>query len=303
MNLFHIIEQLSAVDPDVLDRFDSRRAVFNSLGTVAKRTAMAASPLFLGALFQKAYAGTASVPVDILNYALTLELLEADFYRQLLAAGTVPSGADDAAIRLIKSHEDAHVTFLTTAILSTGGTPVVGTATTGIRFKASALPATYAAQLSLAQQLEDIGVRAYKGRAAELTGTDLLTTALQIHSVEARHAAQIRLMRGQLPWVNNADDLTTAPAYTSGVVGATTTAISLSGGSYGIPSYSATKPSALETNVLQGATSTQPALNIPTAFGTTPPYPYAPEDAAAAFDEALQAAEVLDMSRAGGLLA
>ena len=72
MNLFNIIAQLSEIDADVLDRFDSRRAVFNSLGTAAKRTALAASPLFVGALFQKAYAGTKSAPVDVLNYALTL---------------------------------------------------------------------------------------------------------------------------------------------------------------------------------------------------------------------------------------
>jgi len=50
--------------------------------------------------------------------------------------------------------------------------------------------------LAVAQTFEDTGVRAYKGRAGELVGGgDLLTAALQIHSVEARHAAHIRLMR------------------------------------------------------------------------------------------------------------
>ena len=47
--------------------------------------------------------------------------------------------------------------------------------------------------MSLAQAFEDTGVRAYKGQAKNLISTpDLLTAALQIHSVEARHAAAIR---------------------------------------------------------------------------------------------------------------
>jgi hypothetical protein len=64
--------------------------------------------------------------------------------------------------------------------------------------------------LAVAQTFEDTGVRAYKGRAAELKGTgDVLTAALQIHSVEARHAAYIRKLRKDLgsgvgdlkPWI------------------------------------------------------------------------------------------------------
>ena len=82
MDFFKMIDQLAEVEADLLGRFDSRRAVFNSLGTIAKRTAMAATPLFIGSLFSKAYAGETgikSTAVDLLNYALTLELLEADF--------------------------------------------------------------------------------------------------------------------------------------------------------------------------------------------------------------------------------
>jgi hypothetical protein len=311
MNLFNIIEHLAEVDSDVLGRFDSRRAVFSSLGSAAKRTALAASPLFLGALFQKAYAGTTSTPVDVLNYALTLELLEADFYRQFIAAGQIPGGAAATAISLIKAHEDAHVIALTNAIRTLNGTPVAGTATTGVRFNASRLPAAYADQLKLAQLLEDTGVRAYKGRAIELKGTDLLTTALQIHSVEARHAAHIRLMRNQLPWPNAADDAATDATYTKGVTGATSTVVTLGGTTYSIPAYNTIlgtvagtreSTSAIESNINQGAVGTAAAIPITTAFGSSPPK-YSADDAAAAFDEALQPAEVIDASRAGQLLA
>ena len=300
MNFFNIIDLLAEADPDVLDRFNSRRAVFSALGTVAQRAALATSPLFLGALFQKAYAGTASLPTDILNYALTLELLEADFYRQFLAAGQIPAGAAFDAITVIKTHEDVHVAYLRNAVIAAGGTPVTGSATAGIRFNPNLLPAAYADQLKYAQVLEDTGVRAYKGRAAELLGTEFLTPVLQIHSIEARHAAHIRTMRGQQPWVSLGDDLAADTAYTSGVASSTRTVIALGGTTYGIPSYNPARPSPSESNQQQGAAGTKAAVLITTGIGSTT---YLADDAAAAFDEPLQAAEVLDSSRAGGLLA
>ena len=299
MDFFKIIDQLSEVDADVLGRFDSRRAVFSSLGTAAKRSALAATPLFLGALFQKAYAGTTALADEVLQYALALELFEQDFYAKVKASSqyTGASAADKAAIDQIKKHEDSHVTLLRTAITSLGKVPV-----TGVTFKRTVFdtlttfktgsPAT--TQLGIAQLLEDTGVRAYKGRAGELLGTDLLETALRIHSVEARHAAKIRDMRGQRAWVNPADDLASHPVYTNGVTTGSNP------GRFGlvVPSYDATKPSPREDNVMQGAVGSAPAVNITIGLGTS----YTAADAAAAFDEFLQVAEVLDESRAGSLI-
>ena len=306
MNFFQIIDQLAEVDADLLGRFDSRRAVFNALGTGAKRTALAATPLFLGAMFNKAYAGETGVKasaVDVLNYALALELLEANFYAQMVAAGQIPAGTPAvAAIAKIRLHEDQHVALLGGtngaggAIRSLGGTPV-----SGIRFKASAIPnfaSSYDTQLLVAQALEDTGVRAYKGRAGELLGTDLLTVALQIHSMEARHAAHIRYMRynrGVLtakPWVTEADSQLggpAGPAYTSGLTGTVPTSFTFGAGTFGIPAYVAAD-SRREDN------KTQSGVLI-TSLGA-----YTSDDAAASFDEPLQAAEVLDASRAGGLV-
>ena len=293
MNFFKIIDQLSEVDPDVLGRFDSRRAVFSQLGTVAKRSALAATPLFLGALFSKAYAGTTSTPLEVLQYALTLELFEQDFYAKVRAS--VPyvgaSAADKAAIDQIKKHEDAHVALLRTAITGLSGTPVPAAPFKQVEF---ARLVTFGgplatSQLGIAQLLEDTGVRAYKGRGVELIGTPLLEIALQVHSVEARHAAKIRLMRGQKPWVNPGDDAAAHPVYTSGVTGPTSTTTPFG---YGIPAYDATKPSPRED------APTQSGVLITTGLGTT----YTAADAAASFDEFLQAAEVIDASRAGGFL-
>ena len=291
MDFFKIIDQLSEVDADVLGRFNSRRAIFGSLGTAAKRSALAATPLFLGALFQKAYAGTTATALEVLQYGLALELFEQDFYKKVQASTQYAGAlaADKAAIDQIKKHEDSHVALLNTAIKGLGGTPV-----TGVTFK-SAVFATLAtfktgaaatSQLGIAQLLEDTGVRAYKGRAGELLGTELLTVALRIHSVEARHAAKIRTMRGQKAWVNPGDDLAAHPVYSSGVTpGSTPAAFGLV-----VPAYAG--PSPTENN------TTQSNVPITTGLGIT----YTAADAAASFDEYLQVAEVLDNSRAGGLI-
>jgi hypothetical protein len=281
MNFFEIIKQLAEVDSDVLGRLDSRRAVFSSLGTAAKRGALATAPALLGAFFQKAYAGTSSTKAgtiaEIFNYALTLELLEADFYKKMVESSVFSSQTTSAqaAIRKIKQHEDAHVGLLRAVLTGLNGTPV-----SGVTFKASAFPATWDAQLQVAQLLEDTGVRAYKGRAtdilaaggatdANVTGVGTvnpLQAALQIHSVEARHAAHIRYMRGQTPWISGSGDLDGQPHYQGGIPESTTT---------------------------------QAGIDLLTVTsGKT----YSASDAAASFDEILTATEVLENSRAGGLV-
>ncbi|MGI9113912.1 MAG: ferritin-like domain-containing protein, partial [Chthoniobacterales bacterium] len=65
----------------------------------------------------------------------------------------------------------------------------------------------YRTFLELAQTFEDTGVAAYKGQATNLiTSSKLLTAALRIHSVEARHAAEIRRLRGEKPWTGAFDE-------------------------------------------------------------------------------------------------
>ena len=70
----------------------------------------------------------------------------------------------------------------------------------------------------MAQAFEDTGVRAYKGQAANLITTpDLLTAALQIHSVEARHASEVRRLRGLKGWISNDERGAGMPAATQAV--------------------------------------------------------------------------------------
>lgn len=218
MNLKHILTEVEKVDADVYERLDTRRAALRQFAGFSGKVALAAVPIAFGSLFKKAYAGVRGVQdvFDVLNYALTLEYLEAEFYAQSLLAPGLLSGDTGMAIQTISKHETAHVNFLKSAITAAGGTPVDkptfdfsgGNGSGNGPFKDAFT--NLGLFLAVAQTFEDTGVRAYKGRAAELKGTgDVLTAALQIHSVEARHAAHIRYMRQQLgsgvgnlqPWI------------------------------------------------------------------------------------------------------
>ncbi len=159
-------------------------------------------PLALGSMFKTAY-GSPTAPKDIiidtLNFALTLEYLESNFYIKAVASGIIPAGAALTAITVIRDHENEHVNFLKSAISAAGGTPVSFTAANFDFTAHGTFPTVfsdYGVLLAVAQTFEDTGVRAYKGQAGNLiTNNDVLTAALQIHSVEARHAAHIRSMR------------------------------------------------------------------------------------------------------------
>ncbi len=218
MNLNHIINEIEKVDGDVKGRLDSRRSALKNFASFTGKAALATLPIAFGSMFKKAYAGTRGTQdvFDVLNYALTLEYLEAEFYATSLTSPSLLTGDIAMSIQTISKHETAHVNFLKEAITAAGGTPVDkptfdfsgGKGTGDGPFKDAF--SNLALFLAVAQTFEDTGVRAYKGRAAEIVGGEgVLTAALQIHSVEARHAAHIRYLRQQLgsgfgnlqPWI------------------------------------------------------------------------------------------------------
>ncbi len=142
--------------------------------------------------------------VPVLNFALTLEHLEADFYSTAIDTnGLIPAGMRDV-IDQIRKHEVAHVRFLRTALGSDAiAKPEFDFTAGGTFADVFRNPETF---MAVAQAFEDTGVRAYKGQAAYLMPhRTLLRQALQIHSVEARHAAQIRRMRRQKGWITGAN--------------------------------------------------------------------------------------------------
>jgi hypothetical protein len=220
MNTEHIINALENVDAEIHERLSPRRQALKSFAGFTTKLALSAVPVALGSMFQKAYGQTPAKVVDVLNYALTLEYLEAEFYMMGVQSPNlkIPTSVGRKAIEDIGKHENQHVIFLTTAIKNSGGTPA-----TKPKFDFSAGSGSgngpfkdvfknYALFLAVAQAFEDTGVRAYKGQAGNLKGTGaVLTAALNIHSVEARHASTIRQMRqdngfGNVkPWITGKD--------------------------------------------------------------------------------------------------
>ena len=127
MNLKNIISEIEKVDPEVYDRLDTRRDAMKSFVKTSGKIALVSIPFALGSMFQKAYSSPSSptdLILDTLNFALTLEYLESNFYIKAVASGIVPSGNAMNAFTVIRDHESEHVNFLKTAITAAGGTPV-----------------------------------------------------------------------------------------------------------------------------------------------------------------------------------
>jgi len=202
MNLQNILTEIEKTDLEIYDRLDTRRNAMKSFAKTSGKIALAALPFALGSMFQKAYASPTAptdLILDTLNFALTLEYLEANFYIKAVASGIIPTGDALTSLTVIRDHENEHVNFLKTTITAAGGTPVSFTANSFDFTAKGTFPnvfSDYGTLLAVAQTFEDTGVRAYKGQAPNLiSNNDYLTAALQIHSVEARHAAHLREMR------------------------------------------------------------------------------------------------------------
>jgi len=132
--------------------------------------------------------------VKILNYALTLEYLEAAFYAEALSRGAL-SGTVLETTKLISAHESTHVSALKRTIRALGRKPVKAPS-----FDFKNTTADQATFLSTAFVLENTGVHAYLGQAANIKQKTLLKAAGSILTVEARHAAAIAGLIGDKPY-------------------------------------------------------------------------------------------------------
>jgi hypothetical protein len=265
MDLFKIITDIEKVDPEVYERFDSRRRVFKHLSGFGKTLTAAALPTVVSTLFNKAYGQTGTLSpaiVEVLNLALSLEYLERYFYEtalntpNLLPADAVP------AITTIRNDEVGHIGVLRGAL----GSQAIPDPTraafdyTGGRGSNNGPFATvfsnFATFITVSQSFVDTGVRAYKGGAPVLMpNKTLLQAALNIHSVEARHSSKIRALR------RGGVQSTTAPkSWITADEGyaAATTNIGLR--PYGPGATPATYPS--EANITQAGINIQTTSNI-----------------------------------------
>lgn len=213
MNIIKIMDHLS--DGELLNKKSSRRDSFEHLKNLGKNVALASIPFGLAATSSKARAATMGMagatmmasPTEILNFALTLEYLERNFYQMGLdTSGLIPK-EDREAFAQISKHETAHVDFRLAAL----GDNAIEEPTFDFTGAPGGLNldtfSNYQTFLALSQGFEDTGVRAYKGQAGGLMDDDsLLAYALQIHSVEARHAFQVRRMRGVKGWITKSEN-------------------------------------------------------------------------------------------------
>ncbi|CAA9567413.1 MAG: internalin, putative [uncultured Thermomicrobiales bacterium] len=221
-------ERILEVVAEERRRIASRRAFVKGSARVAGggalAVAFAAAPV--GSNLSAALAQEFESDLDILNFALTLELLEATFYEEGLdtfddeafeealgeegtddegtpvasARGGSPSYIRDRIVE-IGDHEQEHVDFLTTTITDLGFAPVEGG-----EFDFGDAFDSVEAFLETAQALENTGVAAYLGAAPAITDPALLAAAGSIATVEGRHAGYLNLLVGDSPFPEAFDD-------------------------------------------------------------------------------------------------
>ncbi len=149
-----------------------------------------------------ASAGAASGDIAILNYALSLEYLQASFYTEAERMGAL-HGALAHQAQVVGAHEREHVKAFK-AVLGSAAIKQPSFDFHGVTANPDAFRSTAVA-------FEDLATAAYKGQAPNIQSTTYLAAALAVHSVEARHAAWIRRLAGFLPAAKAFDDPLDAP--------------------------------------------------------------------------------------------
>ncbi len=189
---------MTRFEPTARDHGLSRREALARTSRVSLLAVMgrhAAAPLALATLTGKA-AAQAPLPgsvVTSLNFLLQLEHATAELYARGLAAGGLIPGPDRAIYETLRGHENAHVELLR-GLLGSRAAPRPSFGSGG---SLQAAFTSYSAFIAAAQVIEDVGVRAYKGQIRPLMRyPDVLETVFTIHSVEARHASEVRRLRG-----------------------------------------------------------------------------------------------------------
>jgi rubrerythrin len=165
------------------------RSAFILRGALATGAAYGAASI--GPFVARALAQTSATDIQGLNFALTLEQLEAAFYAAALKSAKL-SGPVRALATEFGKHETTHVDTIKQLVEQLGGTAAPATPA---KFKLT----NQRDFLKAAVALEDLGVGAYNGLMPRLTTPDIVQAAGTIVQVEARHAAALRFHAGEDP--------------------------------------------------------------------------------------------------------
>jgi hypothetical protein len=142
-----------------------------------------------------AASGAMGGDLAIVNYALTLEYLESEFYAKVISSGLF-KGATLSTLKTFGGEEDQHVTALKGVAMKLGKPAAK---------PMGKFPIKSANQVAmLAATVENLGAAAYLGQAPKIQSKEVLAAALSIHSIEARHAATLNLLTKKSPTPNGA---------------------------------------------------------------------------------------------------
>lgn len=136
--------------------------------------------------------GSTKGDLEIVQYALTLEHIETDFYNAVIDSGVVKDKALAETAKMIRDNEQEHVDALTGTVKQLGGTPK----RPKTNFDA-VLEGGQKMVLETAATVENLGAAAYLGQAGRIKSKEILAAALAIHSVEGRHAAALNSVVGK----------------------------------------------------------------------------------------------------------
>jgi rubrerythrin len=167
----------------------------SSTASTAQAAAPSSSASSSSSTTSSATAAASSGDLAIVNYALTLEYLESQFYAKVISSGLF-KGTVLSVIKTFGDEEDQHVVALKKVAMSLGTPAAMPT---------GKFPIKSATQVAtLAATVENLGAAAYLGQAPLIKSKEILAAALSIHSIEARHAATLNLLTKKNPTPNGA---------------------------------------------------------------------------------------------------
>ena len=162
----------------------------SSSSSTAAGTSSSAAAAGTGTSASVASTSAPSGDLAIVNYALTLEYLESQFYAKVIKSGLF-HGKNLSVIKSFGAEETQHVVALKKVAMSMG---------TPAKEPMGKFPIHSAAQVTaLAGAVENLGAAAYLGQAGNIKSKEILAAALAIHTIEARHAATINLVLMKSP--------------------------------------------------------------------------------------------------------